>query len=43
MTPVPLNSNHRYYVPLDLVEKVINCDNLKAQYATSSADQSKPR
>ncbi len=36
-------SNHYYYVPLDMVEKVINCDNLKAQYAISSADQRKPR
>ncbi len=36
-------SNHYYYVPLDLVEKVINCDNLKTRFAAPSADQGKPQ
>lgn len=29
-------SNHYFYVPLDLVEKVINCEQLKASFADSS-------
>ena len=27
-------SNHYFYVPLDLVEKVINCEHLRAQLST---------
>ena len=34
-------SNHYYYVPLDLVEKVINCEDLKTQFAAHSAGQDK--
>jgi hypothetical protein len=31
-------SNHYFYVPFDLVEKVINCENLKAQFARLAND-----
>lgn len=31
-------SNHYFYVPLDLVEKVINCDFLKRKLATATAE-----
>jgi hypothetical protein len=36
-------SNHYFYVPLDLVEKVINCDYLKTHFGTNDADQGKLR
>jgi hypothetical protein len=31
-------SNHYFYVPLDLVEKVVNCDYLRASLATQGAE-----
>jgi hypothetical protein len=31
-------SNHYYYVPLDLVEKVINCNHLKTRFANELAN-----
>jgi hypothetical protein len=36
-------SNQYYYVPLDLVEKVINCGYLKNHIAANGPHQSKPR
>ena len=36
-------SNHYFYVPLDLVEKVVNCDYLRTRFATKSAEQDKQR
>ena len=36
-------SNHYFYVPLDLVEKVVNCDYLRTRFATPSAEQDKQR
>ena len=32
-------SNHYYYLPLDLVEKVINCEYILQMYATKEARQ----
>ena len=32
-------SNHYYYVPLDLVEKVINCEDLKTRFVAHNAGQ----
>lgn len=34
-------SNHYFYVPLDLVEKVINCDYLKGQFSINSPSRGK--
>jgi len=36
-------SNQYFYVPLDLVEKVVNCDYLRTHFATKGAEQDKPR
>lgn len=36
-------SPHHFYLPLDLVEKVVNCDDLRTHFAKNSADQVKPR
>ena len=36
-------SNHYFYVPLDLVEKVVSCDYLRTRFATPSAEQDKQR
>ena len=36
-------SNHYFYVPLDLVEKVVNCDYLRTRFAIKDMKHDKQR